>query len=173
VALRTRHSVVGPVWVAGSSSRNAATIAPPDCVTVTVSPAIATVPVRVEPLLAATFSATEPLPLPLAPDVMVMNPALLVAVQAHEPLPLTLIVKVPPPFGALTVDGETVKLQKAGVRNVSMSENSLVVAPLVARARQYQFEAFGPRSRSSVQPVVPFPCGTPSATVVRSIGNEL
>jgi len=42
-----------------------------------------TVPVRGPPVLAAMLSATEPLPLPCAPDVMVIHDALLLAVHVH------------------------------------------------------------------------------------------
>ena len=59
----------------------------PACVTVKVLPAIVTVPVRdVVPVFAATSYVTDPLPLPVAPALIVIQAALLVAVHAH-PLP--------------------------------------------------------------------------------------
>ena len=53
-----------------------------------VRPAIVTVPVRSLSLsvFVATLNATEPLPLPLAPDVTVIQFALLLAVHA-QPVP--------------------------------------------------------------------------------------
>jgi hypothetical protein len=39
------------------------------------------VPVRCAPVFAATLNATVPLPVPLAPEVMVIHEALLVAVH--------------------------------------------------------------------------------------------
>jgi hypothetical protein len=46
--------------------------------------------------LAATLPDTVPLPLPLAPDVMAIHDALLVAVQAQPPAAETDTVEVPP-----------------------------------------------------------------------------
>jgi hypothetical protein len=63
---------------------------------VNVWPATVTVPVRPAPVLAATLNATEPFALPLAPEVTVTQPSLLLAVQA-QPLPAdTVTVPVPP-----------------------------------------------------------------------------
>ena len=56
------------------------------CVTVNVLPAIVSVPVRSAPELAATENVTVPLPLPLAPDAIVIHVAPLVAVHA-QPAP--------------------------------------------------------------------------------------
>ena len=53
------------------------------CVIVCVRSAMVTVPVRDAPLLAAMRNATEPLPLPCAPDVIVIHEALLVAVHVQ------------------------------------------------------------------------------------------
>ena len=54
----------------------------PTCVTVKVWPATVKVPVRGEPIgLGPTLKFVVPSPDPLAPDVMVSHPALLVAVQ--------------------------------------------------------------------------------------------
>ncbi len=63
----------------------------PACVTVNVCPAIVSVPVLWLVVgLAETVYETVPLPLPLAPAVMVIHETLLVAVQLH-------------PVGAVTV----------------------------------------------------------------------
>jgi hypothetical protein len=50
---------------------------------VTVWPAIVSVPVRAAPVLAEALNPTEPLPLPLEPDVIDSHAALLTAVHVH------------------------------------------------------------------------------------------
>ena len=67
------------------------------CSTVNVYPAICNVPVRSAwlPGFFDTLNATEPLPVPLPPEVIVIHDALLLAVHA-QPLPAdTLTVPVP------------------------------------------------------------------------------
>jgi len=59
-------------------------------VRVKVLPAIVTVPERAGPALAVTFMLTEPSPLPVDPDVMVIHPALLIAVHAQPAAAATL-----------------------------------------------------------------------------------
>jgi hypothetical protein len=75
---------------------------------VTASPATVSVPVRAPPLLAATLKPTAPLPLPLAPDVMVIHESLLPAVQV-QPLVVETDTGVPAPAVAATdwVEGVT------------------------------------------------------------------
>jgi hypothetical protein len=51
-------------------------------VTVKVRPAIVNVPVRAAPVLAATVKAAEPVPLPAAPEVTVIQGTLLAAGRA-------------------------------------------------------------------------------------------
>src|SRR5207249_4174562 len=97
-----------------------------------------------DPEFAAMLMVTVPLPLPVDPEVTVRNEALLAALQLHETPPVTLMVAVPPAALAVTVAGDTVKLQEAGVLKVATVEKSLVIVPFVARARQYQVPAFGP-----------------------------
>jgi hypothetical protein len=63
---------------------------------VKVCPAIVIVPLREGPLLAATVYWTVPLPLPLAPVVIVIQASLLVAVQAQPLVTITLTEFVPP-----------------------------------------------------------------------------
>jgi hypothetical protein len=65
-------------------------------VTVNVWPATVSVPVRAVPVFAATFAATAPLPLPLAPAAIETKGALLVAVQPQAPAADTETVAVPP-----------------------------------------------------------------------------
>lgn len=51
------------------------------CVTVNVRVAIVSVPVRAAPELGATVKVTDPLPVPVVPDVTTIHGALLVAVH--------------------------------------------------------------------------------------------
>jgi hypothetical protein len=53
------------------------------CVTVNARPPIVSVPVRDAPVLVPTVNPTEPLPVPLKPDVTVIQAALLAAVHRH------------------------------------------------------------------------------------------
>jgi len=80
--------------------------------TVTVCPATVSVPFRAAPGFAATLNRTDPLPLPLAPEVMVSHDgALLAAVQAQVAGPVTVTVwLVAPPAGGVNVNGLTVRL---------------------------------------------------------------
>jgi len=67
------------------------------CSTVNVCPAIVRVPFLELPGLAATVTPTEPLPVPIDPDVTVIHESLLTAVQL-QPLPAaTLTVGATPP----------------------------------------------------------------------------
>jgi hypothetical protein len=67
------------------------------------------VPVRCDGVVfACTLKPAVPLPVPLAPDVTVMNDALLAAVHVH---PLVVVIvedPVPPPAAAECVVGEMV-----------------------------------------------------------------
>jgi hypothetical protein len=71
------------------------------CVTVKVRPAIVNVPVRAFPLFAATVNWTVPLPLPLAPDVTVIQDSPVVAVQAHPAAVVTATGDPAPPAAAI------------------------------------------------------------------------
>ena len=68
------------------------------CVTEKVWPATLMLPVRAAPVLfAATVNATEPFPLPLAPDVTVIQASLRLAVQLQlVPVADTVILPDPP-----------------------------------------------------------------------------
>jgi hypothetical protein len=54
--------------------------------------AIVTVPVRAAPVFAVRLRATDPLPVPVAPEVTVIHAALLVAVHEHPSPVITLTV---------------------------------------------------------------------------------
>ena len=74
-------------------------------------------PLRAAPVLAATVKPTVPFPLPVAPDEIVMNVALLVAVHAQPEPAVTGTEPVPPAApkdDAVTVPTDTVQ-EGAGV----------------------------------------------------------
>jgi hypothetical protein len=66
------------------------------CVTVKVCPATVIVPVRDALWLALTVNCTVPLPLPLAPPVIVIQATLLVAAQSQPVTVVTLTEPDPP-----------------------------------------------------------------------------
>jgi hypothetical protein len=77
------------------------------CETVNAWPAIVSVPEReLVPVLAATEKVTVALPVPLAPAVMVIQAAPLVAVQLQPLLVATLELPLPPPEGNEALAGE-------------------------------------------------------------------
>ena len=80
--------------------------------TVKVCPATVTVPVRAVPAgLAATLSATVPPPVPLAPEVTVIQLALLVAPKAQSAVPVTVTDSDAP--DAATLDWLAGAIEKA------------------------------------------------------------
>ena len=71
--------------------------AAPDCVMVKVWPVTVMVPVRwLVSVLAATVKLTVSLPVPLTPDVMMIQGALLVAIHVQPPCAVTVTLPVPP-----------------------------------------------------------------------------
>jgi hypothetical protein len=101
------------------------------CVTVTVCPAIVTVPVReVTAVLAAIVSVTVPVPVPLAGDG-VIHAALDGAVHAHPVVVATVIWTVPPALATDGPTGDTVYVHVgAGADSVKGFEGSLRPEPL-------------------------------------------
>jgi hypothetical protein len=73
-----------------------ANVHPSPWVMVTVCPATVTVPEREGPLRAATFSVTVPDPVPFAPDVTVIQSALLAAVHGQPADDVIVRLRVPP-----------------------------------------------------------------------------
>ena len=71
------------------------------CVTVTVWPAITSVPVRDAPVFSEIVRLTMPSPVPFAPTEMAIHAALDVAVHAHPVVVVTATDVVPPVDGAL------------------------------------------------------------------------
>jgi hypothetical protein len=79
------------------------------CVIVYVRPAIESVPVRCAVLvLGAMVKLAEPLPEPLAPEVTVIQVALLTEVQLHPAVVVTVVDPLPPAAGTDWLDGEIV-----------------------------------------------------------------
>ena len=79
----------------------------PACVTVNVRPPAVSVPVRGAVLVfAAMVYATEPLPLPDAPELIVIHAALLVAVHAQPAGAVTFVEPLPPPAPTDWLPGE-------------------------------------------------------------------
>jgi hypothetical protein len=86
----------------------------PACVTVTACPAMVSVPVRgVVAVLAAMENAAAPFPLPLAPEVMVSQAALLVAVQVQPLVVVTVALLELAAAAGLSEPGATVNVQAA------------------------------------------------------------
>jgi hypothetical protein len=72
------------------------------------------VPLRAAPVLAATLNPTEPLPVPLAPDVTVIHATVLVAVHAQVAPLVTVTVPVLAVAGALRLLGAMAYVQTGG-----------------------------------------------------------
>ena len=78
------------------------------CVTVCVRSATVKIPVLGSPLLDATRNTTEPLPVPVAPDVIVIHDTLLFAVHGHPPSAETPTLAFPPAGGTVKSAGSIV-----------------------------------------------------------------
>ena len=96
--------------------------------TVKVRPAIVSVPVRDDALVfAATLKPTVPFPEPAAPDVIVIQAALLTALHAQPALAVTPTVPEPP---AAATDWDVALIVGAhGDENVNVFETALGVLP--------------------------------------------
>ena len=96
----------------------------PGWVTVKVAPAIVSVPLRlVLPGLAPAVKVTVPEPVPLAPELMVIHPALLTAVHTHPFAAVTVLLPEPPEDGTDCAIGEM--LGEHGVLNAKVFERGL------------------------------------------------
>lgn len=84
---------------------------PLSCETVNVWPPAVIVPLRAEPEFAVAVNWTVPGPLPLAPDVTLIHPALTTAVHVHPRLVLTANDAAPPPAGTVCDVGAMEKAQ--------------------------------------------------------------
>ena len=76
------------------------------CETVNVSPATVRVPVREPPTFGSTRYPTLPFPVPDAPELIVIQEALLDAVHAHALVADTSTFPVSPTAGTLSLRGE-------------------------------------------------------------------
>ena len=76
------------------------------CVTVNTWPPTLTVPVReVRAVFAAMVSPTVPLPVPLAPELTIIQAAALAAFQAQPVPAVTLMLAVPPAAAVFVLAG--------------------------------------------------------------------
>ena len=90
-------------------------------VTVNVTPAIVTVPVReLAVVLVATLRDTVPLPVPLAPDVTLIHDALLVADRAQPVVPVTVTLTPPPTAATLVLVDDSEKAPHAAAACVTV-----------------------------------------------------
>jgi len=92
----------------GTFTENSHDEAAADCVTVTVTPAIVSTPLRASlPGLASTSKVTVPAPVPSAPPVTRMSVLPLTAVHAHWAPALTLMLPLAAADPTLTLAGDT------------------------------------------------------------------
>ena len=143
----------------------------PPCDTVKVRPAIVNVPVRpVVAVLAATLKFTVPLPDPLAPDVTVIQVALLTAVHPQPVPAVTFVLPVPPAATAFIELEDRAKLHTAVNENVFESAlGVLPPGPTAATSETYVVPMTGHPTRidvrSTVMVLVPSGVGLPSELV--------
>jgi len=102
--------------------------------TVNVWPAIVSVPVRATPLFAATLKTVEPGPLPLEPDVIVIQDALLAAFHP-QPLPVDTLTETPvaPPAPGEALDELIENEQDGGVGAAAAAWLTVTTAPAIVR----------------------------------------
>ena len=82
---------------------------PAACETVSDLSAMLIVPIRAPVVLASTRNATEPLPLPDAPAVMLIHAALLVADHVHPAAVLTVTAVPAPPAAPMDCAVESIE----------------------------------------------------------------
>jgi hypothetical protein len=82
-----------------------------------------------------TENDTLPLPLPLAPDVMVIHDVLLLAVHGHPLAVVTLIDLLPPSFPTCTLVGEIVYEHDVAAWLTVKDRPAAVIVPLRAPPR--------------------------------------
>jgi hypothetical protein len=99
---------------------------------------------------------TVPFPVPLLPDVTVMNESLLAAVQMHALPAVTSTVEVPPLAPTLTLVADNANVHGDTVLNVPTAENAVVIVPFVARTRQ-KYVMPATSGRGTTMLVVPAP----------------
>ena len=96
------------------------------------------VPDRVPPVVEAAVYCTVPLPLPLAPEPIVIQGALLVAVHAQPAAVVTATLPVPPPAATVAAPGAIENAQPLSWLTVTVWPATVSVPergpPLVAAA---------------------------------------
>lgn len=127
------------------------------CVTFTVWPAIVSVPVRCPPVFAAKASDTVPLPVPLAPLVIVTHEAALAAVHSHEVPDMTRRLPFDAVAGTARLVDESVNAQ-AGAACVTPK----VRPPRVMDAERGVVVAFA----ATLYEIVPFPLPVAALVIV-------
>jgi hypothetical protein len=129
----------------------------PACVTVTVCPAMVSVPAREGPVLASTSKETAPLPVPLGVD-SVIQLVLVFAVQS-QPLPaVTVDDKVAAPAPGVCDVGETPKVHPAACV-------TLTVCPAMMSEPLRE----GPVLAATLNAAVPLPVPLPVVTVIQLV----
>jgi hypothetical protein len=104
------------------------------CVTVTVRPATASVPVRSGPVLLEALKETDPSPEPFAPDVTVSHDELLVAVHVHPVSAVTVILPFPPEVWKFCSVGATSKRHAAASCRICARTPLTRTSPCLATA---------------------------------------
>lgn len=107
-------------------------------------------------MVAAAENDTLPAPLPLAPEVIVNQGALLVAVHAQPLEDAMLTAAVPPPAGRLCESGETEKLQPGDCVTVKICP-AIVAVPV----------RVGPSVAATVMVALPLPVPVAGDTVIQ------
>jgi len=111
------------------------------------------VPVRCGPVLAAIENCVAPEPLPLAPEVMVIQAALLAAVHAQPVAVVTLTVPDPPLAVKVWVAGLMVNEQPAACVTVKVWP-AMVIVPVLCRPVLVATEKFATPEPEPLAPAV-------------------
>jgi hypothetical protein len=123
-------------------------VQPWPCTTVTVRPAMASVPDRDGPVVEATVNVTVPDPLPLAPDAIAIHDALLVAFHVQPAPAVTATLPLPPAAGTLCVSGDVVNVQPCPCTTVTVCPPTMRVpvrdGPVVAATAKVTLPAPAP-----------------------------
>ena len=134
------------------------------CVIVAVCPATVIVPDRLAPVFAATDSATLPLPVPLAPAVIEIHVAFVVAVHAQPDPAVTVSgVAVPPDAAIDCAPGATANVQPGGGGVVPVATcDTTIAAPATCTTAVRAAPLFAPIDRITV--ALPMPDAVDAVT---------
>jgi hypothetical protein len=143
----------GKDWLAGEMAKTQVIAV---CVTVKVCPAIVSVPLRNTPGFAVTVKLTVPLPVPEAPDAMLIQLTLATAVHEQALPPVVTAVEPDPPLAATVwVAGAIAKLHEVSCVIVNVCP-AIVSVPLRAE----------PGLAATVMLTVPLPVPEPPDVTV-------